>query len=239
LWVRGWSTNSLAWDAVRQGEFERVPGLVRDAWDTRADNGNRIRTYMLGPLVNLSLYTGDEAPMLEARALLDEWAINWGAPYRTLAAFVLRSAADIERTSPHSHPVRHGKLVPMEWPSKLEEQGISTDIRSTLLEHAVELARDAFLDPENPEPRWNTLGMALYCTGDYDGALEALEKEYELRGEGDTVNWLCLALVEHARGRDDVARAWYERALVWMATHETDDRQQWYRAEAARVLGLE
>ena len=70
-WASGWASSSLSWDALRRGEFERVPGLVRDAWETRADISSNVRTFMLGPLVSLSAYTGDEAPMLEARALLE------------------------------------------------------------------------------------------------------------------------------------------------------------------------
>ena len=101
----------------------------------------------------------------------------------------------------------------------------------------MELARTSLRDPEDPETRWNTLGLALYCAGDLDGAVDALRKEYELRGEGDAINWLCLALAEHARGNADVAADWYARAIDWMAANETTEQQQWYRAQAARVLG--
>jgi len=64
-----------------------------------------------------------------------------------------------------------------------------------LLGHAVELARTSLGDGKNLAERWHTLGLALYCSGDHDGAVAALQKEYELRGEGNAVTWLCLALV--------------------------------------------
>lgn len=218
-WVKGWSRAILAFDAVRRSDFAPVPGLVRDAWDTRTDAGWAPRVFMLGPLVHLSAFTGDEAPMLEARARLEEWAINWGAPYRIFAWLIVRNVGGIEETEPPTHP-------------------ISVDIRPKLLEHAVELARSALRDPEDLETRWNTLGLALYCAGDYDGAVDAMQKEYELRGEGNAINWLCLALAEHARGHEDVALDWYARAIDWMAANENTEQQQWYRAEAARILGL-
>lgn len=85
---------------------------------------------------------------------------------------------------------------------------IAASARRMLFGHAVELARASLGDLQDLADRWNTLGLALYCSEDYDGTWTALQKEYELRGEGDAINWLCLALTEHARGNDDRALDW-------------------------------
>jgi serine/threonine-protein kinase len=217
--VKGWALSGLAFDAVRRGDFALVRDLVRGAWDSGNSIDEVVRTYMLGPLVGLSSATGDEAPMLEARDRLASWAAKQPEPHNALAWFVVQQTGRVGQTKPPWHP-------------------ISDAARQMLLGHAAELARSAVeMDPSRFE-YWNSLGMALYCAGDFEGALAALSKEYELLGEGDARNWLCLAMTRHALGDDDAARDGYARAVRWMAANETDEQLQWYRAEAARVLGL-
>jgi len=115
---------------------------------------------------------------------------------------------------------------------------IADGLRQALLGHAVALAKRATeLEPEQAD-FWNTLGLAHYCAGDFASALAALQQEHELLGDGQAGNLLCLALAEHRLGNEGLALDLYQRALLWMATHETDANLRWFQAEAQRVLGV-
>ena len=230
-WVKGSSLAILAVHAVRRGEFASVPGLVRRAWETNVASGWERRPYLLGGLVLLSAATEDEAPILEARALLEQWAPLtvlpqgagaghlWCEAHHIYAWMIVTRVGGVERTEPVEVPV-------------------SEAARRMLLRHAAEVTQGVVEKAPLNADAWNTLGQALYCAGDSEGALSALRKEYELRGEGDAINWLCLAMVEDALGHDDLARGYYTRAIEWMVANETSEQMQWYRAEAARLLLL-
>jgi len=216
-WLEGWSLSSLAGDAARRGEFASVPGLVRAAWGTGTSIDWAPRVNMLGPLVLLSAATGDEAPMLEARELLASWGLSSALTHHTLAWVIVKRVGGVEQVDPPAHP-------------------ISASAKRMLLRHAVELVHAALDDTPEASDIWNTLGLALLCAGEPEAALTALRKEYELRGEGDAINWLCLAMAHHDLGDEGLARTWYARAIEWMAANEFEEAVRWYRAEAERVL---
>ena len=59
---------------------------------------------------------------------------------------------------------------------------------------------------------WNTLAVAWYYAGEYEGAIGAFEES--LRSEdGTTLDVIGLALAHHRLGRQADAEAWYDRAL--------------------------
>ena len=209
----------LAHLAMFRGELGEVSEMTRSAWETGNDETWPGVAYLLTPLVSLSKITGSEAPMLQLRELLTPWQAYWADPRDRLARAILSQSAGVGRDDSDFEPP-------------------TPDVRQMLLGHAVELAQVA-VDREPAEPGyWNTLGVALYCSGDAEGAIAALERESELLGEGNAINWLCLALAQHALGREDLARDLYARATDWMAANETDEQQRWYRAETARALGM-
>src|SRR5262249_6787684 len=91
----------------------------------------------------------------------------------------------------------------------------------------------------------NTLGVARYRAGDWEGAVEALEKSMELRAGGDAYDWLFLAMA-HQRLDDAVqARKWYDRAAGWIEGNQVllekkkaqGDELRRFRAEAEALLG--
>ncbi|MBI4600887.1 MAG: tetratricopeptide repeat protein [Planctomycetes bacterium] len=104
---------------------------------------------------------------------------------------------------------------------------------------AVELARKAIgLTPE-VAGIWNTLGVALYRSGDWKEAAAALEKSMELSGGGDPNDWLFLAMAHWQVGRKDEARKWFSKAVVALEkAGEVDEEMRRFRAEAEGVLGL-
>jgi tetratricopeptide (TPR) repeat protein len=104
---------------------------------------------------------------------------------------------------------------------------------------AVELARKA-TEKQPVASNWQTLGVALYRTGQWKAAIEALEKSEVLApDENLAFNGLFLAMAHWQLGRRDEARLWYDRAVVWMDKHVPNHRElRRFRAEAAAVLGL-
>jgi superkiller protein 3 len=104
---------------------------------------------------------------------------------------------------------------------------------------AVALAKKGVeLDPKNGG-YLNTLGVACYRTGDWNGAVANLEKSMELRQGGDSSNWFCLAMAEWQLGNKDAAREWHEKAVEWMEKNAADNKELIrFRAEAAELLGV-
>jgi tetratricopeptide (TPR) repeat protein len=105
---------------------------------------------------------------------------------------------------------------------------------------ALALARKAVeLNPQSPEIL-NTLGVALYRTADWKGAIEALEKAEALEPDRDLAfNGFFLALARWQLGQKNEARTWYDKAVVWMEKNRPKDEELLrFRAEAAALLGL-
>jgi serine/threonine protein kinase/Tfp pilus assembly protein PilF len=81
---------------------------------------------------------------------------------------------------------------------------------------ALELARIVVQQKDQEAHAWSTLGMALYRTGDWQDAIDALEKAVALRKTNDPIDWLFLAAAYGHRGDADAARRWYDRAVQWV-----------------------
>ena len=85
---------------------------------------------------------------------------------------------------------------------------------------AVELAKKAVELAPNASDIWNTLGVALYRAGDWEAAIEALEKSERLTPDKYlTSNGFFLAMAHWQLGQKDEARAWYDRAVAWIDNH--------------------
>jgi len=107
------------------------------------------------------------------------------------------------------------------------------------VKQAVELARKAVARAPKARPCWNTLGIALYRAGDWDGAVAALEKAMSLAKGGDASEWFFLAMARWRQGKKDEARRMYDRAAAWVEKNgPKDEGLQRFRAEAAALLGV-
>jgi tetratricopeptide (TPR) repeat protein len=113
---------------------------------------------------------------------------------------------------------------------------------------AVELAKKATeLAPENLA-YWNTLGVAFYRSGDWSGALVALEKskDLDLKSFAFGHNALFLAMSYWQLGNQEKARHWYEQGLDYQMRNRNvlakDDRGEEierFLSEAAELLGIQ
>src|SRR5262249_15058187 len=104
---------------------------------------------------------------------------------------------------------------------------------------AVKLATKAIaLDPDsNKIP--NTLGVAYYRAGNWQDAVEWLNKSMEVRQGGDSFDWFFLAMAHWQLGHKDEARKWYDKAVAWMEEHEPKNEELVrFGAEAEELLGV-
>jgi serine/threonine protein kinase len=112
---------------------------------------------------------------------------------------------------------------------------------------AVELAQKAVAasaSTPSKEP-WKTLGVAHYRAGHYSEAVTALEKSRQL-GDDSPHDWFFLAMARWQLGDKAEARAWYDKAVVWMEKNKgpvkqdngVNDEPLRFRAEAAALLGI-
>jgi hypothetical protein len=92
---------------------------------------------------------------------------------------------------------------------------------------AVELARKAVAREPKSWSHWDTLGVALYRSGDWDGAAEALARSRELLGKDHPGTAFFLALARWRQGDRDEARAQFRSG-----------RRGGGRARAARRRGV-
>jgi tetratricopeptide (TPR) repeat protein len=105
---------------------------------------------------------------------------------------------------------------------------------------AVALAEKAVAElPKDPNC-WNTLGVARYRTGDFEGAIAALEKFRELRtNDQEWSNPFWLAMAHHRLGLKDEARQWFHKGAQWMdAKNAKSESMIRFRSEAAELLGV-
>ena len=108
---------------------------------------------------------------------------------------------------------------------------------------AVELARTAVeLGPNEGDLRtvWETLGVAHYRAGDWEGAVLALKKSMEVRNRRPGTRYVfVLSMACWKLGNKDEARKWYTAALAWTETRFPKHAEVLrFRAEAAALLGL-
>ncbi len=107
---------------------------------------------------------------------------------------------------------------------------------------ALELAEQAVkLGPEAGYA-WSVLGQAHYRHGEYEAAVDALEKSIELDFELKARSWFFLAMAHWKSGNEHEARQYYDRADQWMRQNSPPGAAfptSQFRAEAAGVMGIE
>jgi eukaryotic-like serine/threonine-protein kinase len=105
---------------------------------------------------------------------------------------------------------------------------------------SVKLARMAVGLESKAGIYWNTLGVALYRTGDLRGAIEALRKSNELDAKSTLgFNAYFLAMAHSRQGEAARARAWFDIARGWhRRTAPANSELIRFRAEGAGVLGF-
>jgi tetratricopeptide (TPR) repeat protein len=112
---------------------------------------------------------------------------------------------------------------------------------------AVELAKKAVEWAPDIANYWNTQGVAQYRAGNWQAAINSLEKSIELVADndigggasGESWNKFFLAMAHWQLGEKEEARKWYKMSVEWMEKYESDnDELRRFRAEAAELLGI-
>jgi uncharacterized protein HemY len=85
---------------------------------------------------------------------------------------------------------------------------------------------------------WKTLGAAQFRAGNWQEAIDALEKSKHLCQGGDGVDGFFLAMAHWQLGEREEARRWHVRSVAWMdANMPADEELRRFRAEADALLG--
>jgi tetratricopeptide (TPR) repeat protein len=102
---------------------------------------------------------------------------------------------------------------------------------------AVQLAQQAVKLKPSEGGFWNTLGVCLYRTGDWNAAITALEKSMELDQGNSGFDWLFLAMAHWQFDHKEEARKWYDQAVEWMEKNKSDNGElRRFRAEAEELI---
>jgi uncharacterized protein HemY len=86
----------------------------------------------------------------------------------------------------------------------------------------------------------STLGTALYRTGDWQGAIEALQKSNQIKEHGST--FFFLAMAHWQLGDKEQAGPYFRKGVEWMHKNKLKPKDEEglrrERAEAAALLGI-
>ena len=111
------------------------------------------------------------------------------------------------------------------------------------LEHGVKHARRAVeLAPTVATP-WNTLGVALYYSGQWQEAIDSLQKAIELNKVSKTYpssfDYFFLAMSHWQLNHNEEARKWHDQAVELMEKDKSQDEELLrFRDEATKLLNL-
>ncbi|MBC8355141.1 MAG: tetratricopeptide repeat protein [Planctomycetes bacterium] len=113
--------------------------------------------------------------------------------------------------------------------------------RSGLIQGAVVLAQKAVeLEPGSGSYS-NTLGVAQYRAGNWQAAIDALQKSDQLDSKGSTYsfNGFFLSMARWQLGQEDEARRTYQKSVEWMQKNSPRDKELiQFLTEAAELLGI-
>ena len=104
---------------------------------------------------------------------------------------------------------------------------------------AVELAQKAIDLKSDDANNLSTLGVAQYRVGNWQAAVEALEKADAMIEEGDREHRMFLAMAHWQLGDKERARELYAQGAAWISEHrENSEKQIGFRAEAEELMKI-
>ncbi len=144
------------------------------------------------------------------------------------------------------HPRTLGSLSSLAW-----YLATGPDLKLRDPPRALELAKKIVQASPKEDGFWATYGVAQYRTGDWQGAVEALEKAIGLGKPGDPFragasSSFFLAMAYWQLGDKAKGRHWFDKSVQWM-DKELSEKKGWWpqdaelkrlHAEAAELLGL-
>ncbi len=216
----------LARALIGEGRHDEAAAALREALAVRlslASGGHdpsRLRDLALGH-ETLARALGDAG---HAREAIEE---------RRLGLEIWSSLTVAHPRSAEYLGLRVDALNDLAWLLATDAEGPLRD-PAAAVDLAAEAAREA---PGNPSC-WNTLGVARYRAGDWDGAVEALLHSVEIGPAGGTAfDHYFLAMACRHLGEVDRGRDWFDRAVAWSDRHRPRHPALLeFRAEAAAIL---
>jgi tetratricopeptide (TPR) repeat protein len=104
---------------------------------------------------------------------------------------------------------------------------------------AVELAQKAVEQAPQEAIVWRTLGVAHYRAGDFNAAIESLERAAALQAGADIVHFLFMAMAHWQLGDKEQARKYYDQATKRIEKSNTGDIVlRHFQDEAAELMGI-
>jgi serine/threonine protein kinase/tetratricopeptide (TPR) repeat protein len=208
--------NNLAELLSRQGQRKEARKLLEEVLHARQRVFGKKNQATLQTAYVLATLSADQGQFEEARRLYEE-------------------ALQIQRSVRPGHPETLRTMNSLAW-----LLATASDVKVRNPQRAVELAKELVQDSPKQSGRWNTLGVAYYRAGDWNHAIEALEKSEELApGKTLAYNAVFLAMAHWKLEEKEKARQWYDRAVSWMEKNRPKDPEIiQFRAEAAQLLGV-
>jgi tetratricopeptide (TPR) repeat protein len=155
-----------------------------------------------------------------------------------LGLLLMRSERREEATRVFQKPLEPGLISATACDYAAWRLATDTALQGCPPDLAVEFARKAVaLAPEDGVV-WKTLGAAQFRAGNWQEAIDALEKSKDLRQGGDGVDGFFLAMAHWQLGEREEARRWHDRSVAWMDANKPDNEElRRLRAEADALLG--
>jgi tetratricopeptide (TPR) repeat protein len=212
-------------------------GYTRAAAALRAQSAHPVMILGIG-YNNLGQY--DEAIACYRKAI--ELAPNYAACYANLGNTLGKKGLHVEAIAAYEQAI---KLKPQD--DTLAKGNLawllanSGDVKRRDPDKAVRIAKRLVEQFPNDCRAWTALGLALYRTGDWHGAIDALKKSEEIppvRFES-CVNALLLAMAHWQLSEQDEARHWFGKAVEWMEEQQAEDETlRRFQKEAEQLLTI-
>jgi serine/threonine protein kinase/predicted Zn-dependent protease len=103
------------------------------------------------------------------------------------------------------------------------------------LELGLRLAKQATEKLPKNGGLWNTLGVAHYRVGNWQDAIDAIQKSLDLRKGGDSYDFFFLAMAHWQLGAKEQAQDWYKKAMAAMPKNKNQELGR-IQEEAAKLL---
>jgi eukaryotic-like serine/threonine-protein kinase len=216
---------SVAWMKDQLGEYEEAVAHTQHA--VQLDPGDAVARNNLGfSLGRLGRHVESEEAYREALRLQPR-----NQTFHSNLILVLLETNRLDEAAEQWEDLQPNTYNDLAW---YLANASDTDVRRPAI--AVELARKAIeLVPQEGD-YWNTLGAALYRSGEFQESIEALTKSVEL-GHGDIgLDYFFLAMAHWQLDHRDDAGHWYDKGVVWMDKNKPDKEHLMVFRDEARLL---
>lgn len=169
-----------------------------------------------------------------ARALSATGKVARAIQERRIALGLWQHLADANPHQPEYRPRLAEALNDLAW-----LLATSMDASTRDPSEALAMAEEAVRISNQHDAFWNTLGVARYRSGDWAGAIEALERSASASpgGTGTSFDHYFLAMAWTRLQHADHAREWLERGIAWASRHRPGhEALERFRGEAEALL---